>query len=382
MLTLALAAALFSPQSVADREPGPSIRVELAARTPEPGVSMGWSPKGAKVPLGLTGSGALRGSFELGAYPARAVELRRSEGSDQHDVLRLDWDGNGTVDAAEVRTCTPKETRGKWWSSFEGEILLPRAGADQAGATASRSYPIAVWHVFDPAEPEAEPTLRWCRRGWCEGTFTPPGGEGEATLVLAEMDMDGRYDGSDAWALDRDPAQARRARSSSAASHAWLDGKAYRLTAIDPDGRHITLTPFDPGMTEEEERKANDRFAADRTAPRAKTPLAFRHDVDQALADAKAAGKRVFLDFETTWCGPCKQMDQMVYTAQAVVTAAATADLICIKVDGDERRDLVKRFGVEAYPTLLVLSPEGEVLRREVGYRSVADASRFLGGGD
>ncbi|MDA1223402.1 MAG: thioredoxin family protein, partial [Planctomycetota bacterium] len=124
------------------------------------------------------------------------------------------------------------------------------------------------------------------------------------------------------------------------------------------------------------------RFAADRTAPRADKPLAFRHDVDQALADAKATGKRVFLDFETTWCGPCKQMDLMVYTARAVVTAAATADLICVKVDGDERRDLVKRFGVEAYPTLLVLSPEGEVLRREVGYRSVADTARLLGGGE
>ncbi|MDA0933688.1 MAG: thioredoxin family protein [Planctomycetota bacterium] len=381
MLTIALASVLLAPQSVADRESGPSIRVELAARSPEPGVSMGWSPKGAKVPLGLTGSGALRGSFELGAYPKRAVELRRSEGSAQHDVLRLDWDGNGTVGDDEVRTCTPRETRGKWWSSFEGEIAVPLAAGDDGRSAGTRSYPISVWYVFDPAEPDAEPALRWSRRGWCEGTFTPPGGE-VATLVLAESEMDGRYDGADAWALDHDPAQARRARSRPATGHAWLDGKAWRLAHIDPDGRHVTLVPFDPGMTEEEEQKANDRFAADRTAPRAEKPLAFRHDVDQALADAKATGKRVFLDFETTWCGPCKQMDLMVYTARAVVTAAATADLICVKVDGDERRDLVKRFGVEAYPTLLVLSPEGEVLRREVGYRSVADTARLLGGGE
>ncbi|MGA1608017.1 MAG: thioredoxin family protein [Planctomycetota bacterium] len=369
-------AAAAVPQAVADQEPGPSIRVELSPRSPEPGISMGWSPKGAKVVLAMTGSGALRGSFELGDHPKRAVELRRSPGAEHFDILGLDWNADGSIRADEILTCTPRETRGKFWSSFEGTVPLP-IPADPGAAPTTRPYPISLWLVFDPQEPDAAPALRWSRRGWHEGTFTPPGGE-VATLILAESDMDGRIDGADAWVLDHDPKQARRASGRSIRGHAWLDGKAYRLAEVDPDGRFAVLASFDPGMTEEEEKTANDRLAPDRKAPRAAEPLAFRHDADEALVDAKAAGKQVFLDFETTWCGPCKTMDMLVYPAQAVVTAAQ--DLVCIKVDGDERRDLVKRFEVTAYPTLLVLSPDGTVLRREVGYRSVAQMAGFLAG--
>ncbi|MEZ5976482.1 MAG: thioredoxin family protein [Planctomycetota bacterium] len=66
------------------------------------------------------------------------------------------------------------------------------------------------------------------------------------------------------------------------------------------------------------------------------------------LAAAKAANKRILVDFETTWCGPCKTMNQIVYTAQPVVDAAA--GVLAVKVDGDEHRELVKQHQISAYP--------------------------------
>jgi thiol-disulfide isomerase/thioredoxin len=86
----------------------------------------------------------------------------------------------------------------------------------------------------------------------------------------------------------------------------------------------------------------------------------------------------VFVDFETTWCGPCKQMDQWVYTAHDVVAAATDTGVRAVKLDGDVERDLVKKYEVKGYPTLLLLDGTGAVVRRATGYQSVAAMARFL----
>jgi hypothetical protein len=71
-------------------------------------------------------------------------------------------------------------------------------------------------------------------------------------------------------------------------------------------------------------------------------------------------------------------MDEWVYTADAVVDAAAA--YVSVKVDGDERLDLVDRFGVAGYPTMLLVAPDGAVIRRTISYQSVAQMSAFLAG--
>jgi thioredoxin-related protein len=69
-------------------------------------------------------------------------------------------------------------------------------------------------------------------------------------------------------------------------------------------------------------------------------------------------------------------MDAYVYTAQAVVDAAA--GVVPVKRDGDIQRELVKKYAVEAYPTLILLDAEGKELRRAVGYQSVKQMTAFF----
>jgi thiol:disulfide interchange protein len=123
----------------------------------------------------------------------------------------------------------------------------------------------------------------------------------------------------------------------------------------------------------------NDDLAVDRNAPRSDRVVAFLHDFEEAEAQAREEGKALFVDFETTWCGPCKIMDEWVYTADAVVDASLA--LVAVKVDGDERLDLKDRFGVSGFPTMILLSPEGEEIRRASGYVNVANMTSFLGTG-
>lgn len=371
---LLIAAPQVVPDAGATEARDPVCRVELEACAPGGDRSLRWSPKGAKLALRDAGDGVLETVLELGGESPRAVRLERSPGSEHQDRLLIDLDGDGEFGADEELGCTPSERRGKWWSSFAATVALSVPPSTVDGEPGQRAYPINLWYVFDPVEPEAAPALRFSRRGWHQGQVEVDGAP--VVVQINDYVMDGRFTRGDAWRIGRDVADVLAPPVRTLERHDWLDGQAWRVVELDPHGRFVTITRFDPGVSEAEERAAEDRYAADRSAPRAPQPLAFRHDVDAALAAAQASGSRVLLDFETSWCGPCKQMDQMVYTAQAVVGAAQ--GMVCIKVDGDVRRDLVQRFGVRGYPTLVVLGADGAELRRAVGYQSVAATATLL----
>ncbi|MBM3751641.1 MAG: hypothetical protein FJW21_10770 [Acidimicrobiia bacterium] len=96
------------------------------------------------------------------------------------------------------------------------------------------------------------------------------------------------------------------------------------------------------------------------------------------MASAKASGKRVLIDFETTWYGPCKTMDEWIWT-DADVAKAVAAGFVGVKLDGDIEKAHVKRFGVTGYPTMVVVDPaSGNAVRKVSGYQSSAQVLAFL----
>lgn len=94
----------------------------------------------------------------------------------------------------------------------------------------------------------------------------------------------------------------------------------------------------------------------------------------EALAAAKAEGKPVFIDFYTSWCGPCKMMAREVFPQQKVGDYF-NQNFVCIKLDAEkEGREAAKKFGVTAYPTFKVISADEKVLFSIEGGNSNADA--------
>jgi thiol:disulfide interchange protein DsbD len=138
----------------------------------------------------------------------------------------------------------------------------------------------------------------------------------------------------------------------------------------------VKLVRFDPGMTREEEAAARDQMAVDRQVAHSGKSVAFLHDYKLANKERVSRNQALLIDFETTWCGPCKQMDQWVYSADPVVEKSV--NLVAVKVDGDENRDLVKQYKVTAYPTIILVGTDGVEIRRVVGYQSVSQMIAFL----
>lgn len=94
----------------------------------------------------------------------------------------------------------------------------------------------------------------------------------------------------------------------------------------------------------------------------------------EAVAAAKKEGKLVFMDFYTSWCGPCKMMLRDVFP-QKSVGDYLNARFVCIKIDAEkgEGVELRRRYGVTVYPTFVGIDAAEKEVMRVVGGASAGD---------
>ena len=90
---------------------------------------------------------------------------------------------------------------------------------------------------------------------------------------------------------------------------------------------------------------------------------------DELLAKAKAENKLLFIDGYTTWCGPCKMLAKQTFPQKEVGTYM-NARFVSAQIDMErgEGPELAKRFGISAYPTMLILRPDGTLVNKLVGF--------------
>ena len=98
----------------------------------------------------------------------------------------------------------------------------------------------------------------------------------------------------------------------------------------------------------------------------------------EAIAAAKAEKKQVFIDFYTSWCGPCKMMMKNVFPLKEVGDYL-NAKFVCVKIDAEkgEGPELAKRYKVKAYPTFVAIDPDENVLMTKEG--GAFDGREFVG---
>ena len=145
------------------------------------------------------------------------------------------------------------------------------------------------------------------------------------------------------------------------------------------------LLALDPGPAWA--RAAREMIATPRRARAEFAPDFALSTLDgERLSLASLRGRAVVLDFWATWCGPCvKSLPELKDLRRAWPGERLT--LVSVSVDEDEatwkafvkkhemnwpqHRDgehaLAERFGVRAFPTYVIIDPEGAIVDRVVG---------------
>lgn len=105
----------------------------------------------------------------------------------------------------------------------------------------------------------------------------------------------------------------------------------------------------------------------------------WEDNFDQALSEAKQAGKYVLMDFSgSDWCGWCVRLDKEVFDRPAF-KKYAKENLVLFIADfprqtpqgsrlKKQNQELASRYGIRGFPTVVLLSPAGEEVAR-TGYR-------------
>lgn len=99
--------------------------------------------------------------------------------------------------------------------------------------------------------------------------------------------------------------------------------------------------------------------------------VAFRDlTLPQALERAKAENKLLFLDCGTPWCGACKAMEKDVLSTSEV-GELLNASCVCVKLNmaAKENKKYHGIYQVQAYPTYLLVRPDGQLQHRVRGSR-------------
>lgn len=104
--------------------------------------------------------------------------------------------------------------------------------------------------------------------------------------------------------------------------------------------------------------------------------IQWRTDLASALLEAQQTNKAVLVDFSADWCPPCIVMKHDVWPDDAVEHAVSQS-YVPLLIDVDRDSTVSGRYGVYGIPTILVLDPQGQVIRRG-SFLGASGMVRFL----
>ncbi|MCA9289803.1 MAG: thioredoxin family protein [Phycisphaerales bacterium] len=337
--------------------------------------SLAWSPKGREVPFRFDVPSDEReqaerevgplpraafGTFELGhpgTPPVRFVLALKTPDATHLERLYLDTNRDGRLDPATERfDSVAKDVRGRPWVSF-ANVPIDVPAPD--GRTIRHEF--AGWIAYPQMPDDPFDSMRITRASWMEGTVTV--GAHHCRVALIDANNDGRYTRHDRWVIvpeDDRADDAVRLLDAAAAPIApcFIGDQAFRLMDVALSASRAAvrlgteLRPLPPAPKPER--------------PKADGPPTWLDDLDAGRREAARTGRRLFVKWGASWCGPCHVMDAEALMDRAVVDRL-NAGFVCVHLDFDAAQALARELRVSAIPTVHVFGPDGEELARHTG---------------
>ncbi len=112
---------------------------------------------------------------------------------------------------------------------------------------------------------------------------------------------------------------------------------------------------------------------------KASTQINFiENSLGEALKQAAAKNKYIFVDAYASWCGPCKMLKATTFK-NTKVAEFYNSNFINVALDMEkgDGPQLAAQWGLQAYPTLIILNSKGKPVFGTVGFIKPDDLIKF-----
>jgi thiol-disulfide isomerase/thioredoxin len=116
------------------------------------------------------------------------------------------------------------------------------------------------------------------------------------------------------------------------------------------------------------------RFRAGPRGTSAPQAQAAAGALTEADLGSRLGERATLVQFSTAFCAPCRPTRQILAQVAGMVDGVRH-----VEIDAASRLDLARRLRISSTPTVLVLDPDGAIVRRAVGQPRKADVIAALG---
>ncbi|MCB1171917.1 MAG: thioredoxin family protein [Leptospiraceae bacterium] len=102
----------------------------------------------------------------------------------------------------------------------------------------------------------------------------------------------------------------------------------------------------------------------------------WSNSLENSLKQAASANKPLIIDIYASWCMYCRRMQSEVYPDPAI--QKLTNQFIRVRLNGEKHPDLMTRYTVRGFPTMIFLNSRGLLIGRLSGYQNAGRLSKYL----
>ncbi|WP_311951382.1 thioredoxin family protein [Mucilaginibacter terrae] len=98
----------------------------------------------------------------------------------------------------------------------------------------------------------------------------------------------------------------------------------------------------------------------------------------EALKQAAAQNKYIFVDAYASWCGPCKMLKATTFKNKNAATFYNQNFInVALDMERGNHPQLAQQWGMRAYPTLIIFDSKGKIVLNTVGFITAKDLISF-----
>ena len=101
--------------------------------------------------------------------------------------------------------------------------------------------------------------------------------------------------------------------------------------------------------------------------------LQWNSDLDASIKQAQKENKSILIDFYADWCHNFKDLDTK--TLNNVDVKQKLHNYILVKINGDKSPEIMSKYNITGYPTLMLLDKDGNIIKTQIGF---IDSPEFL----